>query len=213
MSLSLHTHICTHTQPFPKIADGLFSWTYIISRWRSWIKPDGNKSGETGNLKKQKRRGMELSKENNLPPPPLIPWTLRKNQVVNYTVKNRETVYHTRTCGQHKRFKSFTTTHICISKQQQQKKWLSEQNKHKKLRAAQPSNLHTYFQLNKQSEGGRKGILSDSTENTRTVLWRPRLEWPLVLIHRPRALQEICIYIKKSCTIVLQVYTTFIWMT
>lgn len=100
--LPAHAHTYaqhTHTQLFPKIADGLFSWTYIISRWRSWIKPDGNKSGETGNLKKQKWRGMELGKKNNLPPPPLLPWTFRKDQLVNYTVKNRGTVYHTWTCG------------------------------------------------------------------------------------------------------------------
>lgn len=112
-SLHFHTRICTHTQLFPKIADGLFSWTYIISRWRSWIKPHGNKSGETGNLKKQKWRGMELSKKNNLSPPPLIPWTFRKEQLVNYTVKKRGTVYHTWTCGQqYHMMPCFTTMHI-----------------------------------------------------------------------------------------------------
>lgn len=55
-----------------------FQMEVMNKTWRKQV-------GETGNLKKQKWRGMELGKKNNHSPPPLIPRAFQKDQLVNYT--------------------------------------------------------------------------------------------------------------------------------
>lgn len=118
MSPSLH--ICTHMHALvfsKKIADGVFSWSYIISRWRSWIKPDGNKSGETGNLKKQKWRGMELGKKNNHSPPRSFPEPFKKtNLSITRLKKQRNSVPHRNTWMGTLCLKCFTAVKTSVNK-------------------------------------------------------------------------------------------------
>lgn len=118
MSPSLH--ICTHMHALvfsKKIADGVFSWSYIISRWRSWIKPDGNKSVKLETWKNKNGGVWSWVKKTIILLPRSFPEPFKKtNLSITRLKKQRNSVPHRNTWTVTLCLKCFTAVKTSVNK-------------------------------------------------------------------------------------------------